>query len=162
MKQKFSLYSTDSKGYIKYTISYENDNIVSIVFTHYVYSKGMNHGHLRCQGKIYDKITGICIYADRYIKLTNKDVDFEINKKLLSVNNSCKCNVDKKYIHKSYNYIETLKNCFIGYDGNVCLLFQPYSPAAFIYGATYIRFTKKEIDYYNRKNCFNGDIDYNK
>ena len=161
VKQKFSLYSTDSKGYIKYTISYENDNILSIVFTHYVYSKGMNHGHLRCQGKIYDKITGICIYADRYIKLTNKDVDFEINKKLLSVNNSCKCNVDKKYIHKSYNYIETLKNCFIGYDGNVCLLFQPYSPAAFIYGATYIRFTKKEIDYYNRKNCFNGDIDYN-
>lgn len=158
-KQNFSSYS---KGYIKYTVSYENDSIVSIIFTWYGHSKGMIHGHLRYQGKIYDKTTGACIYADRYIKLTNEDIDFEISKKLLSVNDSCKCNIDKKCIHNSYDYSKTLKNCFIGYDGNICLLFQPYSPAAFIYGATYIRFTKKEINYYNEKNHFNNDVEYNK
>lgn len=135
----------------RYSVSYEDDNLLSMVLILYEYPYGGNGAHSRAVGLIYDKNTGERIPLSNYVRATAADLSFYYRSHTYSW--SKKQTLPAEAVDSS-RISEVPDNYFLPGDGSVCILFRPYSLAAGCFGITYIKIEPEYIEYLNRKNKY--------
>lgn len=133
-----------------YNVTYEDNQVVSILLTTHYYNAGAIHGMYTTKGLVYNKVTGERIPLYNYIKIANADqLQVGVISGVLSFYNGAHKKVDlPRGWHVSYasdNY------CLRG-KGYIDLVYQPYQLGPFSYGTTYIGFNPSAIEYFNRLN----------
>lgn len=134
-----------------YSVSYEDDNLLSLVLILYEYPYGANGNHFKGIGLVYDKNTGERIPLSNYVRATANDLSFYHKSHIYSWSKNQ--TVPYKAVNSS-RISEVPDNYFLPGDGSVCILFGPYSLAAGYLGITYIKLEPEYIEYLNRKNKY--------
>ena len=133
-----------------YKVTYEDAQVVSILLTTYHYHAGSAHGMYNTKGLVYNKITGQRIPLYNYIKIANAaQLDNGLRSHVLSYYTG---NHIKSYIPSGWSVKYVTDNYCLRGKGNIDLVYQPYELGPYAAGNTYIGFTPKAIEYFNRMN----------
>ncbi|MDU7911811.1 MAG: hypothetical protein E7J30_10100 [Veillonella parvula] len=133
-----------------YKVTYEDSQVVSILLTTYYYYAGAAHGMYNTRGLVYNKVTGQRIPLYNYIKIANAaQLDNGLRSHVLSYYTG---NHTKSYIPSGWSVKYVTDNYCLRGKGNIDLVYQPYELGPYAAGNTYIGFTPKAIEYFNRMN----------
>ena len=133
-----------------YKVTYEDDQVVSILLTTGYYNAGAVHGMYNTKGLVYNKVTGERIPLYNYIKIANADqLQVGVISGVLSFYNGAHKKVD---IPRGWRVSYASDNYCLRGKGYIDLVYQPYQLGPFSYGTTYIGFNPSAIEYFNRLN----------
>ena len=121
-----------------YKVTYEDKDVVSLLLTTYYYRAGAAHGSYRTQGMVYDKRTGQRIPLYNYVR-----------DGVLAFYTSAR---KRTYLPQGWHVDYASDNYFLSGKGYINLVYQPYELGPFSYGNTFIEFSPKAIEYFNRMN----------
>ena len=124
-----------------YKVTYEDSQVVSILLTTYHYHAGSAHGMYNTKGLVYNKITGQRIPLYNYVKIANpQQIERGINSGIL------------RFYSEGHKKADLLPNYYLKGKGAIGLVYQPYELGPFSYGNTFVEFSPKAIEYFNRMN----------
>ena len=133
-----------------YKVTYEDKDIVSLLLTTYYYRAGAAHGSYRTQGMVYDKRTGQRVPLYNYVKIASaKQLDTAVRDGVLTFYTSAR---KRTYLPRCRHVDYASDNYFLIGKGYINLVYQPYELGPFSYGNTFIEFSPKAIEYFNRMN----------
>ena len=133
-----------------YKVTYEDSQVVSILLTTYYYNAGAVHGMYKTKGLVYDKITGQRIPLYNYVKIANAEqLDRGLRSYVLDYYTGSHT---KSRIPQGWSVTYVTDNYCLRGKGNIDLVYQPYELGPYASGTTYIGFTPKSIEYFNRMN----------
>lgn len=133
-----------------YKVTYEDKDVVSLLLTTYYYRAGAAHGSYRTQGMVYDKRTGQRVPLYNYVKIASaKQLDTAVRDGVLSFYTSTR---KRTYLPQGWHVDYASDNYFLSGKGYINLVYQPYELGPFSYGNTFIEFSPKAIEYFNRMN----------
>lgn len=124
-----------------YKVTYEDPEVISILYSSYVYRQGDAHGMTNQIGIVINKNTGERITLEKYINIGSMGEVFQAlkNGKAKLYNKHMKeINFDPKFNDGSVTAIPV--NFFIDKDGDVALVFQPAVLSAYADGPTRVKF----------------------
>ena len=133
------------QGGFSYKLRFENDDYVSLTITDSRYHMGAAHGYYFVYGIVYDKHTGVKLPLSHFLKIGLSDLKQVYRGHLYDISGN---KIDgwewgPKSVSDSYYLLG---------NGGIALVYQPYVLAPYASGATTIRLTREEVDYFNRKN----------
>ena len=133
-----------------YDVTYEDKNLVSLMLTTSYYHAGAAHGMYHVQGLVYNKMTGQRIPLYNYVKIASaKQLDQGVRSGILGFYNGAH---KKDSIHEGWAVNYASDNYILRGHGVVELIYQPYELGPYAMGKTFIQFTPKAIEYFNRMN----------
>ena len=133
-----------------YKVTYEDDQVVSILLTTYHYHSGSAHGMYNTKGLVYNKITGQRIPLYNYVKIANpQQIERGINSGILRFYSEGHKKAD---LLPNWNVEYVSDNYYLKGKGAIVLVYQPYELGPFSYGNTFVEFSPKAIEYFNRMN----------
>lgn len=133
------------KGKFSYEVKLENDDYVSLTITDYRYHMGAAHGHSYVHGVVYDKHTGRKVPLSHFLKITLADLKWFYGSHLYD-------RAGNKVKGWEWGSNKVSDSYYLLGNGGIALIYQQYKLAPYAYGATTIRLTGEEVDYFNRKN----------
>lgn len=130
-------------GRMRYDIKYEDEEYISLILTFYEYTGGA-HGSLYGKAIVYSKKTGDIIPLENFVKI----------KSVNDLNTIFILRYDENMflLNKDSNIKRISKDYYLGGDGDIYLMYQPYELAGFGYGLMSIKINAEMVDYFNRKN----------
>lgn len=140
--------SNDTVASLNYEVAYEDNDLLSIVISDYEYEKGAAHGMQTRTGLVFDKHTGKSIPLDFFLKIKNMDEFYKAldSGELVFLNQAQEPIThlpDFKTLFMSNSY-------FLGGNGSIYVIFQPYELGPYSYGATLVYFSKEMVDKFNQ------------
>ena len=135
------------QGRFLYDLKFENDDYISLTITDSRYNMGAAHPHAFVRGVVYDKHTGRKLPLSHFLKITVADLKWFYHGHLYSSSGN-----------KINGWAEGFGSNGVSDDyyllgnGGIALIYQTYALDAYAYGATTIRLTGDEVEYFNRKN----------
>lgn len=133
-----------------YKVTYEDAQVVSILLTTYHYHAGSAHGMYNTKGLVYNKITGQRIPLYNYVKIANpQQIERGINSGILRFYSEGHKKAD---LLPNWNVEYVSDNYYLKGKGAIGLVYQPYELGPFSYGNTFVEFSPKAIEYFNRMN----------
>lgn len=133
------------KGWFSYELKLETDDYISLTITDSRYNMGAAHSHETVYGIVYDKHTGRKLPLSHFLKITVADLKwFYIGHLYNSSGN--------KIEGWEWGPDKVSDNYYLLGNGGIALIYQPYALSSYADGATTIRLTPEEVDYFNRKN----------
>ncbi|MFR1396985.1 MAG: hypothetical protein ACLSW9_08360 [Megasphaera micronuciformis] len=133
-----------------YKVTYEDKDIVSLLLTTYYYRAVAAHGSYRTRGMVYDKRTGQRVPLYNYVKIASaKQLDIAVRDGVLTFYTSAR---KRTYLPRGRHVDYASDNYFLIGKGYINLVYQPYELGPFSYGNTFIEFSSKAIEYFNRMN----------
>lgn len=137
-----------------YKVTYEDDNVLSIVITSDWYNGRGVHGYHIKQGLVYDKNTGTRIPAYNYVKFKNdaqlKDL---VGSGIVHVYNE---SGEKRVYPRDMFGLKNIKvkndNYALTGDGSLVMLYQPYELSMYANGVNMLLLEPNNIEYINRWN----------
>ena len=130
-------------GRMRYDIKYEDEDYISIILSFYKYTGGV-HGFIHGKAIVYSKKTGEVIPLENFVKINSAD---DLNNIFISIYS------EDMFLLKKHSIIKRVsKDYYLGGDGYIYLMYQPYELAGFGYGLTNVEISDKIMDYFNRKN----------
>lgn len=134
------------KGWFSYELRFENDEYISLTIKDSRYSMGAAHEHYNVYGVVYDKHTGKKLPLSHFLKITLADLKWFYGSHLYnSAGNRIKANEFNIPKRVSEDY-------YLLGNGCIALVYRNFELGAFSDGATTIRLTQEEVDYFNRRN----------
>ena len=131
-------------GWMRYKIKYEDNQYLSLVLTCYRYNLGAGHGMYYGYGLVYNKNTGERIPLKNFVSSIKIG---DLNSLAVSVYN------ENMIFLSKYSYIDSIsENYYLGGNGIVYLMYQPYKLSGFADGIISVELEPETIDYFNRKN----------
>lgn len=131
-------------GWMRYKIKYEDNQYLSLVLTCYRYNLGAAHGMYYGYGLLYNKNTGERIPLKNFVSSIKIE---DLNSLAVSVYN------ENMIFLPKHSYIDSIsENYYLGGNGIVYLMYQPYKLSGFANGIVSVELEPKTIDYFNRKN----------
>lgn len=131
------------EGAMAYKVKYENDKVVSLVLEEYRYTGGA-HGFTYYHGLVFNKETGNRIPLSHYLRITLPELQEYAKTHVYDW--SMRRLTDREI----FNVPSVItNNYYLGKDGTVALLYQPYDLAAYAAGAASIPFDKHMVTYFN-------------
>ena len=122
-----------------YKVTYEDAQVVSILLTTYHYHAGNAHGMYNTKGLVYN-----------YVKIANpQQIERGINSGILRFYSEGHKKADL-LPNWSVEYVSD--NYYLKGKGAIGLVYQPYELGPFSYGNTFVEFSPKAIEYFNRMN----------
>jgi len=132
------------------TVTYEDAQVVSILLTTYHYHAGSAHGMYNTKGLVYNKITGQRIPLYNYVKIANpQQIERGINSGILRFYSE---GYKKADLLPNWNVEYVSDNYYLKGKGIIGLVYQPYELGPYSYGNTFVEFSPKAIEYFNRMN----------
>lgn len=145
---------------LTYKVAYEDDRYLSIIFKPAWYYQGAAHGMYNEIGVVYDKTTGEKLprsyflnvksptFLTEHMPIAGKDLP---KNPISFFDGSVKNHIELKpptwsnvpYVSDSY---------YLGGDGSIYLIYQPYELASYAEGATKLYFYRPLVDYFNGLN----------
>ena len=108
------------------------------------------HGMYDVQGLVYNKMTGQRIPLYNYVKIASaKQLDQGVRSGILGFYNGAH---KKDSIHEGWAVNYASDNYILRGHGVVELIYQPYELGPYAMGKTFIQFTPKAVEYFNRMN----------
>ena len=99
---------------------------------------------------VYDKRTGQRVPLYNYVKIASaKQLDTAVRDGVLSFYTSTR---KRTYLPQGWHVDYASDNYFLSGKGYINLVYQPYELGPFSYGNTFIEFSPKAIEYFNRMN----------
>lgn len=133
-----------------YKVTYEDAQVVSILLTTYHYHAGAAHGMYNTKGLVYNKITGQRIPLYNYVKIANpQQIERGINSGILRLYREDHKKAD---LLPNWNVEYVSDNYYLKGKGAIGLVYQPYELGPYSYGNTFVEFSAKAIEYFNRMN----------
>lgn len=134
------------KGQFSYELRFENNDYISLTIMDSRYNMGAAHSQYIVCGVVYDKHTGRKLPLSHFLKITLADLKWFYGSHIYdSAGNRIKAS--------SYNPLKRVsEDYYLLGNGGIALIYQPYVLAPYAYGATTIRLTREEVDYFNRRN----------
>ncbi|WP_286034457.1 hypothetical protein [Megamonas hypermegale] len=136
-------------GKMKYYIKYEDDNLLSIILEQNWYNAGAAHGYYTHTGLVYNKKTGERIPLSYFVPI--KDAN-QLQYAGIFSNVTKLYNWQHKEIHNNYKTKRISQDYYLGGNGTIYLLYQPYELGCFADGVVSVEFTPEAIDYFKRLN----------
>lgn len=134
-----------------YEVTYEDDQVISILLNTGKNYKGAAHGTYSTRGLVYDKNTGQRIPLYNYVRVANaQQLEDGINEDILNFYTSA--SKRKTYLPKYKHIMDVTDNYYLPGNGYVKLIYQPYVLGPFNDGVTFIEFSPEAIEYFNRMN----------
>lgn len=137
------------KGKFSYEVKLETDDYVSLIIIDSRYNMGAAHSLEFFFGVVYDKRTGRKIPLSYFLKITLDDLEWFYRDHLYDRAGN-KINADG--YHPMKEIFGVFDNYYLLGNGGIALVYQPYVLAPYSYGATTIRLSLEEVEYFNRKN----------
>lgn len=138
------LHYTD--GAMAYKVCYEDDEVLSLIFTDYRFSGGA-HGMHSDNGLVYDKNTGVKRPLSYYLHITPDQLQAESKDNLYSLEGKSLTGIgrlgDVTRVPSSY---------YLGGNGMVCPIFTLYELVPYAYGSPCIHISGEKATYYNNLN----------
>ena len=133
-----------------YNVAYEDAQYLSITIISYWYNEGAAHGMYTKYGLVYDKSTGARVPVSNFVPIaTPEQIDCGIRGYTLELLSE----TGKRLYLGSYEKVKRISSdYYLGGNGTIYLIYQPYELSSFSNGATSVQFTPKAIDYFNRMN----------
>ena len=136
-------------GWMKYKVMYEDDKYLSIILTRYFYWAGAAHGLYTEKGVVYNKYTGDKIPLSYFLPIKSaEEIEYGILDFVTPLYNE---NMKRIYLNRNKNVKRISEDYFLGGNGTIYLIYQPYELASFADGATRVQFTSQAIDYFKRR-----------
>lgn len=134
------------KGDMNYQVKLEDDNYISLTITTYWSNRGSAHGIYKTIGLVYDKHTGNKIPVSYFVPIKSAEqLEYTgIRGNVLQLYNESM----RKISLGNFNINRVSEDYFLGGNGTVYLIYQPYELASFRDGNTYIKFTPEAINYF--------------
>ena len=134
------------KGWFSYDVKFENDDYVSLTITDTRYNMRAAHENYHVYGIVYDKHTGRKLPLSYFLKVTLSDLKNIYSGRLYNKSGN-------KLKASKFNIPERIsEDYYLLGNGGIALIYRPFELGAFSDGATTIRLTSEEVDYFNRKN----------
>lgn len=135
------------KGFMKYIVGYEDEKYLSIVIK-ISYTSGYR-GTYNLIGLVYDKHTGNKIPVSYFVPIQSAEQLENIG---------IRGHVTKLYnqgmkqipLRNGWDVDRVSEDYYLGGNGTIYLIYQPYELASFADGNTYIEFTPQAIEYFKR------------
>lgn len=141
------------EGKMTYVVKYEDNQYLSLVLTAYFYYAGAAHGHYYDYGLVYNKDTGERIPISHFINVAKADqVHYGILDNVLIIENEWGKPIKEKFTASQKRVKRISDDYYLGGNGIIKLIYQPYELSSYSDGATRILFTPKAIDFFNRQN----------
>ena len=133
-----------------YKVTYEDAQVVSILLTTYHYHAGAAHGMYTTKGLVYNKLTGQKIPLYNYVKVGSaQQLEQGIHTGVLRLYTS---DHKRTNIPRGWNVEYVSDNYCLKGKGTIELVYQPYELGPYSYGNTFVEFSPKAIEYFNRMN----------
>lgn len=137
------------QGSMKYSLKFEDENYISLTITSYWYNAGAAHGMYETVGLVYDKHTGNKIPISYFVPIQSAEQLENIG---------IRGHVTKLYnqgmkqipLRNGWDVDRVSEDYYLGGNGTIYLIYQPYELASFADGNTYIEFTPQAIEYFRR------------
>lgn len=136
-------------GNMKYYVKYEDDNLLSIVLEQEWFRGGAAHDYYVQRGLVYDKKTGERIPLSYFVPI--KDAKQLLYSGIFSGITKL-YNWQHKQISNDCRTGRVSQDYYLGGNGTVYLLYQPYELGSFADGVVSVEFTPTAIDYFKRLN----------
>jgi len=133
-------------GNFSYQLKFENEKYISLTIKDDRYRLRAAHNSYRVYGLVYDKNSGKKVPLSNFLKVTVEDIRFTYFK-FGFYNES---GTENEYKYSAPDKIS--EDYYLLGNGGIALIYQPYEIASFADGATTIRLTAEQVDYFNRKN----------
>lgn len=135
------------KGKFSYEVKLETDDYVSLMI---IDSRWLSirspRDHDDVYGVVYDKHTGKKLPLSHFLKITVADLEwFYLDHLYNTAGNKIQAN-------KLYSLKEVSNSYYLLGNGGIALIYRTFELAPYREGATTIRLTREEVDYFNRKN----------
>lgn len=135
---------------MSYNVMYENNQYLSITIISYWYWAGAAHGMYTKYGLVYDKNTGARVPVSNFVSIaTPEQIDNGIRGYVLDLLSE---NGNRLYLGSYARVKRISSDYYLGGNGTIYLIYQPYELSSFSNGATSVKFTLQAIDYFNRRN----------
>lgn len=137
----------DAIAYLNYEVKYEDDDYLSIVITDYVYHDHAAHGMSYVNGIVFDKHTGNKIPLSYFLRVKNMEQIYTgiESGELKFFNGSME---ETEYI-PSFKTLFMSDSYYLGGNGSLYVIFQPYELGPYAYGATRVYFSREAVDKIN-------------
>ena len=135
------------KGWFSYELKLETDDYISLTITDSRYNMGAAHSREFVCGVVYDKHTGKKLPLSHFLKVTVADLKNFYRGHLYDSSGN-KINGWAE----GFGSNKVSDDYYLLGNGGIALIYQPYALDAYAYGATTIRLTREEVEYFNRKN----------
>lgn len=133
-----------------YKVTYEDDQVVSILLTTSHYHMGAAHSLYSTRGLVYNKVTGQRIPLYNYIKIASAEqLEQGLRAGVLGFYSG---NHQPARLLPSWSVKYASDNYCLRGKGYIDLVYQPYELGPFAYGNTFIAFSPSAIEYFNRMN----------
>lgn len=133
-----------------YKVTYEDDQVVSILLTTSHYHKGAAHSLYSTRGLVYNKVTGQRIPLYNYIKIASAEqLEQGLRTGQLGFYSG---NHQPARLLPSWSVKYASDNYCLRGKGYIELVYQPYELGPFAYGNTFVEFSPSAIEYFNRIN----------
>ena len=133
-----------------YKVTYEDKDVVSLLLKTEYMIPGAAHGTYFVQGLVYNKLTGQRVPLYNYIKIANAgQLDSGVRSGILRFYTESRKRI---YLSQDWRVKDVYDNYCLRGDGYVDLIYQTYQLASFSCGNTFIEFSPKAIEYFNRMN----------
>ena len=136
------------QGRFLYELKFENDDYISLTITDTRYHMGAAHEGFHVYGVVYDKHTGRKLPLSHFLKITLADLKWFYGSHLYNRSGN-------KIKASTINLLEKVgvsDDYYLLGNGGIALIYQPHELGSFSDGATTIRLTQEEVEYFNRKN----------
>lgn len=133
------------KGWFSYEVKLENDDYVSLTIKDSRYNMGAAHGHPYVRGIVYDKHTGRKVPLSHFLRITLADLKRFYGSHLYD-------RAGNKIKGWDHGLREVTEDYYLLGNGGIALIYHTYALSSYRDGATTIRLSLEEVDYFNRKN----------
>lgn len=136
---------------LNYKVAYEDDSLVSLIFTHYFMNKGAAHGMTHTMGVVYDKKTGQQLPLEYFLHVSMPQIYEGITSGTLGFyNGSFQPLQFKSDLGWTKNIKDVPKSYLLNGNGAISLIFQPYDLAPYSDGTTYVQLKREDVNRYNQ------------
>ena len=132
------------RGSFSYQVRFEDDNYISLTITDARFNPRYEHGNHDVYGVVYDKQTGRKLPLSHFLHVTVSDLQSFYRDHFYTENG--------KKIYGMFSLEKVSDSYYLLGNGGIALIYQPYVLASYAEGATTIRLSAEEVDYFNRKN----------
>lgn len=135
---------------LSYTIKYEDENYLSLILEPWYYSTGAIHGQYVQMGLVYNKQTGEKVPLRYFVRIKSpQQLETALNDNIVTLWSN---NFSEKLSLRGNKIRHVTDSYYLGPDGDIFLIYQPYELASYAEGATRIMLTKDAVNYFNRIN----------
>lgn len=136
-----------------YKVTYEDEDVVSIIINSGWYSGQGAHGYNQSQGLVFNKHTGDLIPATYYVHIKdNEQLRNLISTAQVKVYSSTMEELPIKNLFGLSDLEVRNTNYVLLGDGRIAMLYQPYELTAYAYGVARVVLTRDSIDNLNQMN----------